>query len=225
MSYVVGELGFQLMHSSELSDRICKPCGRNICEACIVFSNYSSWSKTIKLKTYNDGSQPHDDSQCAEATRFKRQLSMTISPRRTYMKVCRKKSRDTEVTRFRTKRKQNLYFRSLVNKPDAVKVVVVYPNRNLESCSSTNHKPHPLVDGIWLLSWEIMGFSPSWVPDLPLTLPIWQPDLPGFELSHVYKLPPASGLIVTVPWQWSYDYSKMLNKDKDLRFITNLQLY
>ena len=31
-------------------------------------------------------------------------------------------------------------------------------------------------------------FSPSLVPDLPLTLPIWRPDLPGFELSQVYKL-------------------------------------
>ena len=34
----------------------------------------------------------------------------------------------------------------------------------------------------------------SLVPDLPLTRPIWRPDLPGFELSRVYKLPPAGRL-------------------------------
>ena len=41
-------------------------------------------------------------------------------------------------------------------------------------------------------SYTMTGASPPprfvTLPDLPLTRPIWRPDLPGFELSRVYKL-------------------------------------
>ena len=83
MSYVVSELGCQLTHSSEFASHVIE-----ICEAHIVFSNYSSQSKTnLKLTT-----MVVSHTLIHSANKRRLTESMTISPERTHSKVCRKSS-------------------------------------------------------------------------------------------------------------------------------------
>lgn len=84
LSQLCAELGFNVAKSDKSSDRICKPCGRNL------RSTYCFY-KRLKLVEENDRAnaetakteQGVSEGKCSDApSRFKRQLPTTISPDR-----------------------------------------------------------------------------------------------------------------------------------------------
>ena len=151
--------------SDKSSDRICKPCGRNLRSTYCFYKRLKSVEendranaeasdkKTAEIKT----ERGVNEAKCSDApSRYKKQLPTTISPdRRATSKAAKRSSGAKKSLAFGQEKKNlanvdtHLDIEGLLNKPTTqLKTAIVYRNSNVECRSSFSHESASIIINI-----------------------------------------------------------------------------
>ena len=153
-SQLCAELGFNVAKSDKLSDRICKPCGRNLRNTYCFYKQLKSVQENDRVnaeasdKKTAETERGVNEGECSDApSRFKRQLPTTISPDRRPTSKAVKRSSGAKKSLAFGQEKENLTnvdahlnVEGLLDKPTTqvktIICIIVYPNGNVECRSS-----------------------------------------------------------------------------------------
>ena len=156
-------LGFNVAKSDKSSNRICKPCSRNLRSTYCFYKRLKSVEENgranveASIKKTTETERDVNEGNCSNSpSRFKRQLPTTVSPdRRTTSKAAKRSSGAKKSLAFGQEKKNlanvdtHLDIEGLLNKPTTqLKTAIVYRNSNVECRSSFSHESASIIINI-----------------------------------------------------------------------------
>ena len=171
-SQLCAELGFSVAKSDKSSDRICKPCGRNLRSTYCFYKRLKSVEENDRAnaeasdKKTAETERGANEGKCSDVpSRFKRQLPTTISPDRCAASKAAKRSSGAKKSLAFGQEKENfgnvdahLNVEGLLDKPTTqVKTVIVYPNGNVECRSSFSQESASIIINISKRNWKTVA--------------------------------------------------------------------